>query len=353
MSGGFPGRGSLLVSAFTGEAILHGMRLSGRRRVLVSAGMLLAAPFAAIARPRTKLARIGVLVVPPAFDYQARTDALRAGLRDLGYVEGVNAQIELRSAEGRFDRLPELAAELVRQNVDVIVVAGTPAIRAVKQSTATIPVVIAAVGDAVAGGHVQSLSHPGGNVTGSTYFAPELATKQLELLKEIFPKLSRVAVVFNPSNPAGRATVQAVESSARSLGLELERFPVREPQDFDGAIASIGKTRYRTGLIIDDPITIANAKALADLSVKHRVAAGANFIEYVEAGGFMAYGVNLTAMWRRAAYFVDKILKGTDPGSIPVERATRFDLVVNRKAAAALEISLAPAIFLRADRVIE
>jgi putative ABC transport system substrate-binding protein len=315
--------------------------------------MLFAAPIASFAQPRTKLARIGVLVVPSASDYEARTDALRAGLRDLGYVEGANAQIELRSAEGRFDRLPELAAELVRQNVDVIVVAGTPAIRAAMQATRTIPIVIAAVGDAVAGGHVESLSRPGGNVTGSTYFAPELATKQLELLKEAFPQLTRVAVVFNPSNPAARSTLQAVESSARSLKLELEQFAVREPPDFDGAIVTITKNRYRTALIIDDPITISNAKALAELSVKHRLAAGANFIEYVEAGGFMAYGVNLTAMWRRAAYFVDKILKGTNPGEIPVERATRFDLVINRKTATALEISLAPSIFLRADRVIE
>jgi putative tryptophan/tyrosine transport system substrate-binding protein len=324
-----------------------------RRQFLVTAGALLVTPIASFAQQRSKLVRIGILVVPSAADYAARTDALRAGLRDLGYVEGRDTLLEFRSAEGKFDRLPELAADLVRQNVDVIVVAGTPAIRAAKQATETIPIVIAAVGDAVAGGLVSNLSRPGGNVTGSTYFARELATKQLELLKEAFPQVTRVAVIFNPGNPAMGPTLQAVESSARSLDLELERFAVREPPDFEGAFVAIARNRYRTALIIDDPITISNARALAELAVKHRLATGANFIEYAEAGGLMAYGVNLNAMWRRAALFVDRILKGASPGEIAVERSTRFDLVVNRKTATMLEVNIAPSILLRADRVIE
>lgn len=324
-----------------------------RRQFLVGAGAFLTAPIASFAQQRTKLVRIGVLVVPSASDFAARTDALRSGLEALGYAEGKNALIEVRSAEGKFDRLPELAAELVRQNVDVIVVAGTPAIRAAKQATATIPIVIAAVGDAVAGGLVANLSRPGGNITGSTYFAPELATKQLELLKEAFPEVTRVAVIFNPSNPAAGSTLQAVESSARSLKLELEQFGVREPPDFDSAFVAIAKNRYRTALVIDDPITISNARALADRAVKYRLATGGNFIEYAEAGGLMAYGANLIAMWRRAAFFVDKILKGTSPGEIPVERATRFELVINRKTAKAIEVDIGPSILLRADRVIE
>ena len=190
----------------------------------MSALPLLLAPRAPLAQQRPKLVRIGVLVVPSASDYAARTDALRAGLRDLGYVEEKNTLIMFRSAEGQFEKLPELAADLVRQKVDVIVVAGTPAIRAAKQATTTIPIVIAAVGDAVAGGLIASLSHPGGNVTGATYFARELATKQLELLKEAFPQVTRVAVIFNPSNPASGPTRQALESSAASLQLELEMF---------------------------------------------------------------------------------------------------------------------------------
>ncbi|CAG0955772.1 hypothetical protein BURK1_00442 [Burkholderiales bacterium] len=291
--------------------------------------------------------------MPSAIDYAVRTDALRTGLMDLGYVEGKNTLIEFRSAEGKFDRLPELAADLVRQDVDVIVVAGTPAIRATRQATGTIPIVIAAVGDAVAGGLVANLSRPGGNITGSTYFARELATKQLELLKEAFPQVTRVAVIFNPSNPAMGPTLQAVELSARSLKLELEQFPVREPPDFDDAFAAIAKNRHRTALIIDDPILISNARALAELAVKHRLATGANFVEYAEAGGLMSYGVNLIAMWRRAAVFVDAILKGANPGEIAVERATRFDLVVNRKTAEAIGVSIAPSILLRAHRVID
>ena len=291
--------------------------------------------------------------MPSASAFAARTDALRAGLRELGYAEGKNALVEVRSAEGKSDRLPELATELVRQNVDVIVAAGTPAIRAAKQATGTIPIVIAAVGDAVGGGLVANLSRPGGNITGSTYFAPELAAKQLELLKEAFPQVTRVAVICNPNNPAMAVTLQVVRSLVRSLKLELEQFAVREPADFDGTFVKVAKNRYEVALVIDDPITISNARALAALAVRHRLATGGNFIEYAEAGGLMAYGVDLIAMWRRAASFVDKILKGTSPGEIPVERATRFELVINRKTAKAIEINLAPSILLRADRVIE
>ena len=318
----------------------------------MSAAALLAAPVASFAQQPARIVRIGVLAVPSASSFAGRTDALRAGLRELGYVEGKNARIEFRSAEGKFDRLPELAAELVRLRVDVIVTAGTPAIRAAKQATDTVPIVIAAVGDAVAGGFVASLSRPGGNLTGSTYFAPELAAKQVELLKEALPQATRVAVVVNPGNPAMVPTLQAVQSAATSLKMELEQFAVREPQDFDGAFTAIARKRYRSALIIDDPITISNARALADLAVTHRLAT-AGFVEYAEAGGLMGYGVDLIAMWHRAAVFVDKILKGASPGEIPVERSMRFYLVINRKTASAIGVAIPPSIILRADRVIE
>lgn len=292
-----------------------------------------------------------MLVVPSAAAFKARTDALRAGLRDFGYVEGRNLAIELRSGEGRFERMPALADELVRLNVDVIVTAGTPPIRAAKAATQRIPIVIAAVGDAVGGGLVESLARPGGNITGSTYFAPELAAKQLELLKETFPQAERIAFVINPDNPAMVPAQRSVLAAARTLGIELETFEVRGPGDFDGVLAAAAR-RHKVALIIDDPITISNAKVMADAALKHRIAT-AGFVEYAEAGGLLGYGVSLIAMWRRAAFFVDRIVRGANPGEIPVERATTFDFVVNRRTARAIEASIPAAVLLRADRVID
>jgi putative tryptophan/tyrosine transport system substrate-binding protein len=327
-------------------------QLPTRRRLLVIAGVLFAAPIAAFAQ-RAKVVRIGVLVAPSAADFAARTDALRSGLAVLGYVDGRNALFEIRSADGKSERLPQLATELVQLNVDVIVAAGTPAIRAAKQATTTIPIVIAAVGDAVGGGIVTELARPGGNITGSTYFAPELATKQLELLKEVFPQVSQIAVIFNPGNPAAASTLRALDPPAKSLTLELRPFAVTQPLDFATTFMTIAKNGYRAVLVIDDPITISNARALADLALKYRLATAGNFIEYAEAGGLMAYGVDLIALWRRSAFFVDRILKGASPAEIPVERATRFELVINRKTAKALEVDLPASMLLRADRILE
>lgn len=337
-----------MVRAPSDKSILRRLR---RRQFILGACALVGAPIASLAQQSAKVARIGVLAVPSPANFARRSEALRAGLRDFGYVDGTNAFIEVRFAEGNYDRLPELAAELVGERVHVIVTAGTPAIRAAKQATRTIPIVIAAVGDAVAGGLVDNLSRPGGNITGATYFAPEIAAKQLEILKEAIPQARRVAVVINPGNPAMGPTLRAVESAARPLELQLEQFAVREPPDFDAAFAMIAK-HHKSALIIDDPITISNAGALANLALKHRLAT-AGFLEYAEAGGLIGYGPDLLAMWRRAAYFVDKILAGTNPGEIPVERPTRFDMIINRKTAKALEVSITPSILLRADRVIE
>jgi putative ABC transport system substrate-binding protein len=295
--------------------------------------------------------RVGVLAVPSAAAYAERTDALRAGLREFGYVEGRNLAIEFRSGEGRFERMPAMASELVALNVDVIVTAGTPAIRAAKAATQKIPIVIAAVGDAVGGGLVESLARPGGNITGATYFAPELAAKQLEVLKETFPQAVRIAIVINPDNPAMVSTQRNVESTAQALGIELETFAVRSPSDFDAALGAAAK-RHKVVLIVDDPITISNAKLMADAALKHRLAT-AGFVEYAEAGGLLGYGVNLSAMWRRAAFFVDRIVKGANPGEIPVERSTNFYFIVNRRTAKAIEANIPAAVLLRADRVID
>lgn len=293
-----------------------------------------------------------MLAVPSAQAFAARTDALRAGLRDFGYVEGRNLLIEFRSGEGRFERMPAMAAELVRLNVDVIVTAGTPAIRAAKAATQKIPIVIAAVGDAVGGGLVESLARPGGNITGLTYFAPELAAKQLELLKETFPQAARIAFVVNPDNPAMLPAQRSVAAAAKALGIELETFEVRVPADFDRVLGAAAAQRHNVALIIDDPITISNANVMADAALKHRIAT-AGFVEYAEAGGLLGYGVNLNAMWRRAAFFVDRIVKGANPGEIPVERSTTFDFVINRRTAKALEARIPAAVLLRADRAID
>lgn len=322
-----------------------------RRRFLVRAGALLAASRAALAQPARTI-RVGVLAVPSAGAYAARTDAFRAGLRDFGYIEGNNLVIEFRSGEGRFERLPAMAEELVRSNVDVLVTAGTPAIRAAKAATQKIPIVIAAVGDAVRGGLVESLARPGGNITGLTYFAPELAAKQLELLKETFPQAARIAFIINPDNPAMASAERSVMAAAKALRIELETFAVRRPADFEPVLAAVAAKRHAAALIIDDPITISNAKVMADAALKHRVAT-AGFVEYAQAGGLLGYGVNLNAMWRRAAFFVDRIVRGANPGELPVERSTTFYFVVNRRTAKAIEASIPAAVQLRADRMID
>lgn len=340
--------GAAAIRASRGNAVrgLH------RRQFLAVTAALLGAPAVTSAVQAAKQVRIGVLAIPSAPQFAPRTQALRAGLRDLGYIEGKNLIIEFRSAEGQYERLAGLAVELIGEKVDVIVTAGTPAIRAAKQATKTVPIVIAAVGDAVAGGLVASLTTPGGNVTGATYFAPELAAKQLELLKQSVPHTSGVAVVMNPNNPAMGPTLHAVEAAGASLKLDLEQVGVRHRDDFHGAFDMITRRPSRAVLIVDDPITIYNARALADLALKHRLAS-AGFIEYAEAGGLIGYGVNLTAMWRRAAYFVDRILRGVNAGEIPMERAMKFDLVINRKTAIAIGVAIDPSTLLRADRVIE
>ena len=326
-------------------------RVQSRRQFLIATGVFATRRVAFAQQPARSL-RIGLLAIPSAAHFATRTEALRAGLKDFGYVEGKNLVIEFRSAEGQYDRLADLAAELIRERVDILVTAGTPAIRAAKRATRTVPIVIAAVGDAVAGGLVDSLAKPGGNITGATYFAPELAAKQLEILKEMVPRTTRVAVVINPDNSAMGPTMQSVEAAGAALKLRLDRIEVRQRRDFDDAFAVIAGTPTNAVLIVDDPITIYNARALADLALKHRLAT-AGFVEYARAGGLIGYGVNLAAMFRRAAYFVDRIIKGAAAGDIPMERATTFDLVINVKTANVIGVTIPPSALLRADHVIE
>jgi len=326
-----------------------------RREFLIasSAGIvLLAATPASLAQQKGKVWRIGFLSAASASGIAGWVEALRAGLRDLNYVEGKNLVIEFRWAEGNYERLPEMAAELVRLNVDVIVTHATPGILAAKGATTTIPIVFAIAGDVVALGLVASLARPGGNVTGSTGIIPEVTAKRLELLKDAFPRTRQVAVLFNPDNPAQSQSLRPVEATAKSLKLELHQFGIRRPGDIDSAFAAMAKIRIDAVVIVDDPVLIVNFGAIAKLAAKMRLPS-VGLTEFAEAGGLMAYGANRREMFRRAAYFVDRIFKGVKPADLPVEQATRFETVLNLKTAKALGLQFPQAVLARADRVIE
>lgn len=324
-----------------------------RRRFVAAIGAALAAPLESFAQRPAKIARIGFLIPAYASSYASRVEALRAGLRDRGYVEGRDFVIEFRVADGKYDRLPGLAAELVRLEVDVIVTGGTPGTRAAKQATAAIPIVMAISGDAVATGLIASLARPGGNVTGTTYFDPELHAKRLELLKEAVPRITRVGALINPDNPqAMGTTLQALRRAAESLKVELPLFEARSPSEFEGAFSAMAKKRVDAVGIVDDPMFLGNLRSIADIAANTRLpSTGAK--EFAEAGGLIGYGVDFAGTFRRAAYFVDRILRGTKPNELPVEQATTFELVINRRAASALGVTIPQHLLLRADKVIE
>jgi putative ABC transport system substrate-binding protein len=316
------------------------------------AGGLLAGPLAAEAQPQAKVNRLGFLGGASPVGYAHLVEALRQGLHDLGYVEGKNLAIEYRWAEGKYDRLPDLAAELVRLKVDLIVTHGTPASLAAKQATPTIPIVMAIVGDVVATGLVTSIPRPGGNITGSTFFFPELSAKRVELLKEAVPRTTRIAALTNRDNPGARPSLDAMEPIAKLLKVELQTVGVRGPDDFPDAFSAMVKGRVDGVVVIDDGMLIANARQVADLAAKHRLPT-IGFREYADAGGLLAYAVNFPAIWRRAAVFVDKILKGAKPGELPIEQATRFEFVVNLKSAKTLGLTIPSSVLARADEIIQ
>jgi putative ABC transport system substrate-binding protein len=299
-----------------------------------------------------KVFRIGFLGLPAADSLPKRTEAFRAGLRDLGYQEGRDVVIEYRWADSDYGRLPALLAELINLRVDVIVTHGTPGVMAAEQATSTTPIIIATVGDAVASGLVASLARPGGNVTGLTFFQPELNAKRLELLKETVPDLTDVGVLLNPANRMNEPVLPQVSQVARSLKLELHQFDVREPREFEGAFASMAAKRVRALVVFDDAMLIGNAKAVAALALRHGLYS-CGFPEFATAGGLLAYGVNFPDMFRRAATFVDKILKGAKPADLPVEQAARFETILNLATAKALGLNVPSSLLLRADEVIE
>jgi putative ABC transport system substrate-binding protein len=331
------------------------MNQARRRRFLITAGALLAAPLPGLAqRPAATIPRIGFLGVSTPEAWAARVDAFRAGLRDQGYVEGRNIVIEFRYARGQYDRLPELAAELVRLKVAVIVTHSVPGALAAKQATAMnpIPVVMTNISDAVGSGIVPSLARPGGNITGDTFFVPELAAKRLELLKDAFPRLRLVAVLTNPDNAATGLALKAMEIAAKQLNVALLPLNVRDPADLDGAFAAMAKENVDALAVIEDIVLIQNHKRIAESAVKQSLPS-ISFVEYADAGGLFGYGANYLALYRRAAVFVDKILKGAKPADIPIERPTTFEFVINMKTAKALGFTVPSAIRLRADREIE
>ncbi|MBI3372781.1 MAG: ABC transporter substrate-binding protein [Betaproteobacteria bacterium] len=324
-----------------------------RRDTVFALLALSATPLASFAQqPQRKVSRIGLLISETVSGQASRIQALRAGLRERGYVEGENIAVELRSAGGDYDRLPALAAELAHLKVDVIVSFGIKATIAAKGATTTIPIVFPLTGDPVAQGVVDSFARPGGNLTGSSIFGPEVSAKRVELFKEAVPRISRVAVLANPSDSVRGVSLQAMRATGKALKLELHAFEVRRPKEFESTFAKIAKGHFDALMVSQDTLFAANANRIAQLAAAARLPS-AGYTEYADAGGLIGFGTNDVAMHRRAAYFVDRILKGANPRDLPIEQATRFELVINLKTARALGVKIPQSVLIRADRVVE
>ena len=323
-----------------------------RRDFITFLGGAAARPRMAYAQQQTKIVRIGILGLASAAAAAPYVDAVRAGLRDLGYIEGKNLIIEYRFGDGIYDRLPNLAAQLVHLNIDVLVTFAAPGTQAAKSATSTIPIVMAVTADAVGTGLIASLAHPGGNVTGTTVLNPELMAKRLELLKEIVPAITRAAVLLNPGNAANEPVRQAMELTAKALHLGLQHFELRGSGELESVFVAMANSKIDALVVHDDQVIIGNATAIARFAEKQKLPS-CGFLEYAAAGGLSAYGVNFVELCRRAAYFVDKILNGTTPGDLPVEQPTKFELAINLKTARALGLEISPMSLARADEVIE
>ena len=310
---------------------------------------LLAASLAAHAQPREKIPLVGVL--RPTSPTDPLTEAFRQGLRDLGYVEGHNIHLEYRFAEGQYERLPALAAELVRLPVDVLVTDGPGAVAA-KHATDRIPIVFAVFGQPVEEGLVASLAQPGGNVTGVSLMAPELVGKRLELLREIVPGIRRMAIVWNPGRPGHAIQVKATQAVAARVGLHLDVAEVRSPQEFERAFQTLVDQGVGAAIMLDDAMFYNERTGIVELAAQSQMPTMYDHRGYVEAGGLLSYGPNFTELFRRAAIFVDKILKGTKPGELPVEQPTQFALVINLKTAEALGLTVPPTLLFQATEVI-
>jgi len=324
-----------------------------RRDFLTVLGAATSWPLAARAQQRANIPRIGFLGNSTAALEANLVGPFREGLHDLGYVQEQNIVIEYRWAEGNYERFPSLIAELLGQNVAVIVTAGTPASLAVKKGTNSVPLVMVGVGDPVATGLVASLAKPGGNVTGLTSTAEETEGKRWELLKELIPKLSHVAALWNPDNPTLLSQLKEMWTAAQVMGIRLVVLPVRNPREIEESFKAIVGEQPGALIVMGDRLFLHNRQTIIDFATKQGLPVVPVHPELVEAGGLMSYGPSYPSMHRRAAYFVDRILKGTKPSDLPVERPTKFELVINLKTARALGLTIPPTLLARADQVIE
>lgn len=325
------------------------------RKTVVSfalAGLLFTGRFIAEAQQTTMLPRIGVLAVLGPAAVSARFEAFRQGLKELGYIEGKNIIIEYRYAEGKVDRVSELADELVRLKANVIVSAGPQATRSALKATTAVPIVMAFDNDPVGNGFVANLARPGGNVTGLSALSPEITGKQLELLKEILPKLSRVAVIGNSREPANAQALKETEVAAREFGVQLQYLDVLSAKDIEAAFRAAGSGRAEAALVLTSPVIFSQRKHIADLAGKSQLPAIYPFPELVEDGGLITYSVSFADLFRRAATFADKILKGAKPADLPVEQPRKFELTINLKAAKQIGLTIPPNVLARADKVI-
>jgi putative ABC transport system substrate-binding protein len=328
------------------------MKKAAMPSILVAV-VLLALGVTAEAQQPKKVPRIGLLGVVSASAAEGRIEAFRQGLRDLGYVEGKNIVIEYRTAEGKLERLPALAAELVRLKVDVIVTRGPPPTRSAKEATSTIPIVMGSDIDPVGNGFVASLARPGGNITGLSALSPELSGKQLELLKEIIFKLSRVAVLGTSTIPGSAQMLRETEAAAGVFGVHLQYLDVQKPKEIETAFRAASKGRADAVLVLPNPLTLSQRTQVVDLAVKSRLPVMYPQSEYVEDGGLMTYGPSINDLFRRAATYVDKILKGAKPADLPVEQPTKFEFIINLKAAKQIGLTIPPNVLARADQVIK
>ena len=331
-----------------------GDRVTTRRKILVALGGVLAAPLASFAQQqRGKIPRIGYLDGVSASASASRAGVLRAGLRDLGYVEGKNVLIEFRWAEGKYERLPAMAAELVGLKVDVIVAASPPAVRAVQKATTTIPIVFAAVGDPVGLGFVASLARPGGNITGLSSINVDLTSKYLELLRAAVPKLSRVAVLVNPGHPQHPDSLKNIQAAAKTTGVNVSPVQAGTASQIEAALGAMTRERAGALIVLPDAVFTTEWRRITELAAKNRLPTMFWSREGAEAGGLMSYGQNIVEHFRRAATYVDKILRGAKPADLPVEQPTTIELVINLKTAKAIGLTISQDLLFRADKVIE
>jgi putative ABC transport system substrate-binding protein len=322
-----------------------------RREFIVTLGSAAAWPLAARAQQPERPRRVGFLRTekPPA----PWMDAFQKALRELGYEEGKNLLFEYRWAGGDDNRLPELASDLVRLNVDVIVVSGTPAILALKKATTTIPTVMAAAGDPVGTGIVKSLAHPGGNITGMSNMIPDVGGKRLQLLTDLAPTAAHIGIIWNANNPFTQLAIHESENAARKLNVRLQSMQVRTAADFDSAFETGSREQIDSLIVVEDPLTIGHRRQIIDFAAKLRIPAVYGAKTFVDAGGFVSFGASFPDLYRRTAFYVDKILKGAKPGELPIEQPTKFELVINRKTASVLSLNIPDKLLALADEVIE